>query len=104
MFTKNLEIPRNSDYTLKFEFLGQGNSAYEFDDSSQGLELQFSDMENKIIPDPIDIDLGNIENPVSVVIPADTLNLFKNNPIKYKLVFTKDNQQFPLLSGNIYLI
>lgn len=99
----DLEIPRGSDYILKFEFLGDNNGAYEFSDDDL-VRLEFSNIAGNITASPIDIDVE--DNPASVVLPRVLLDTFESNPIKYKLILIKDinDLHLTLLTGYISLI
>lgn len=105
MVNRDLEIPRGSDYIMKFEFLGENNLPYAFDEENDLLRLEFDDVEGNYTAYPITIDLENFTNPVSVKLPRVLLDTFDNNPIKYKLVLVKDTDlTLILLCGYINLI
>lgn len=103
MINRDLEIAKGSDYVLKFEFLGENNLPYVFDEELDSLMINFSDIEKKI-EDSIDIDLVDIENPVSVKIAADVLESFTSNPIRYELILQKEDIDLVLLTGRITVI
>ncbi len=104
MANRDIDIPRGTDYILKFEFLGANNQAYVFD-SDDLMRLEMTDIEGAQDAYPITINLENYTNPVSVIIPRVLTDTFESNPIKYKLLLIKDpDLHLCLLSGYINLV
>lgn len=111
MTNRDLEIPRDSDYILNFEFLGANNTQFVFA-AHDTLQMEFNNIkgdacECSCSADLFDsIDLTDYTNPVRITLTKELLEEFENNPIKYKLVLLREDTgiRLTLLTGYINLI
>lgn len=101
---RDIQIPKDSDYVLKLELLGENNVQYEFAEEST-LTLILNNIKNDKKTE-IDIDISEFENPKSIIISRAILADYPADPIKYKLVMTKPEGEeeitITLCFGNFY--
>lgn len=97
---RDIQTQKGSDYVLRLELLGENNAKYSFDDMDT-LHLHFSDVKGSINKFS-EINISDFENPLSYIITSEFLEQFASDPIKYKLILSKEDITLTLLSGNIY--